>query len=65
MIDTNKLSFVANDRGLRDVLAGERDEALKYLIQSGDPVAIHRAQGRVKLVEELLAALDFVKGARG
>jgi hypothetical protein len=43
---------------LRPWLAKEREDAYKYLAGAADPVAIHRAQGKVHLVERMLDLLD-------
>ena len=64
MTDLTLLRRVADDRGLREFLAAERVEAIKYLTKAGDQVSIHRAQGRVQLVEELLAHLDKAQNLR-
>lgn len=34
-------------------LAKERDEAYKYLAEATDPVAIHRAQGKVQFIQRM------------
>jgi hypothetical protein len=43
---------------LRPWLIHERDEAYKYLVEATDTVAIHRAQGKIQLVQRMLKLLD-------
>lgn len=49
---------------LRPYLVRKREEALKYLIAQSDMAMIHRQQGRVQLVEEMLDLLDKAKNLR-
>lgn len=48
---------------LRPWLSHERDEAYKYLAEGSDPVAIHRAQGKVQLIQRMLKLLDLSQSA--
>lgn len=43
----------ANNPRLRDVIAQKRAEAIKYLTQANDPVAVYRAQGQITMLEAL------------
>lgn len=43
---------------LRPWLAKEREDAYRYLAEGVDAVAIHRAQGKVQLVERMMKMLD-------
>jgi hypothetical protein len=43
---------------LRPWLTKERDEAYKYLAEAPDPVAIHRAQGKVQFIQRMQDLLD-------
>lgn len=61
---TEALRFVSEDKGLRERLEVERQRAYKYLGSTIDLVSIHRAQGRLNLVEELLADLDTARNSR-
>jgi hypothetical protein len=47
----------ANYPALRETLTEQRAEALKYLIGAGDLVAVHRAQGRVAVLDEFIEML--------
>lgn len=47
--------------GFREWLQHERDEAYKYLINASEPFAIHRAQGKLQLLEEAVRLLDRVR----
>lgn len=46
----------------RAFLDAERERAVKELIAVTDMVLVHRAQGRVQLVERMLALLDKAQG---
>jgi hypothetical protein len=39
-------------------LERERDSAYKYLAEATDSVMLHRAQGKVLLIERMLSLLD-------
>lgn len=45
-------------------LDAERDRAIKELASATDMVNVHRAQGRMQLVERMLALLDKAKDLR-
>lgn len=49
---------------LKPWLEAERDKAYKYLTQAGDLPQIHRAQGRVQLIEVMLDLLDKSQNSR-
>jgi hypothetical protein len=62
--ELHSFARIAGDPTFRAWLEKERDAAIKYLTSAVDPVQIHRAQGRVLLVEELLSNLEKAKGLR-
>jgi hypothetical protein len=47
----------ANHPMLKEYLTKERESAVQYMAQSGDPTVIYRAQGRLALAEEMLKML--------
>lgn len=47
----------ANEPGFVAILQEERDAALKVLIQGSEPANIHRAQGRVQFLDDLLSKM--------
>ncbi len=48
----------------RAFLDAERDRAYKELAAATDMLVVHRAQGRLQLVEKMLALLDKAKDLR-
>lgn len=48
----------------RAFLDAERDRTIKELAGATDMVNVHRAQGRMQLVERMLALLDKAKDLR-
>lgn len=49
--------LAANHPLLKEFLMSERELQVKYMTQAHDPVVIHRAQGRLIQIEELLKLL--------
>lgn len=49
---------------LRPYLEKKRDDAIRFLVAQADMVQVHRQQGRVQLVEEMLELLDKSKNLR-
>jgi hypothetical protein len=56
-MDIRLLRHAGGDNALREALVAQREHWLKFLI-GGEGVAVHRAQGRVQMLDELLRALD-------
>lgn len=50
--------------GLDAWLKHEKADAVKYLVEARDPVAIHRAQGKSLFIDEMTKLLDKVKNLR-
>lgn len=48
----------------REYLETERAKGLKALVAATDMMVVHRAQGRVQLIEEMLALFDKSGGLR-
>lgn len=48
----------------RAFLDAERDRAIKDLVGATEMALVHRAQGRMQLVERMLALLDKAKDLR-
>jgi hypothetical protein len=64
MSELESFRRIAGDNPFRAWLESQRDESVKYLVNAVDPVAVHRAQGQVQLVEKMLVLLDKAKNLR-
>ena len=49
---------------LRDWLTAQRDAAFKTLTVDRDPVGLHQAQGKVQLLDRMIALLDKANESR-
>lgn len=64
MKDTEYFARVAGDNMFKQWLEKERAEAIRYLTSAGDLAMIHRAQGRVQLLDDLLTRVEAGKNLR-
>ena len=64
MKDVEYFVRIAGDNLFRQWLEKERAEAIKYLTGAAEPVALHRAQGKVQLLDDLLVRLEAAKNLR-
>lgn len=49
---------------MRDWMTAQRDLAFKTLTTDRDPVGLHQAQGKVQLLDKMIALLDKAKESR-
>lgn len=63
MNDLERFSRIP-ESALRPYLEKKREDAIRYLVAQTDMVQVHRQQGRVQLVEEMLELLDKSKNLR-
>jgi hypothetical protein len=64
MKDAEYFARVMGDNMFRKWLEKERAESIKYLTNAADLAMIHRAQGRVQLLDDLLTRVDAGKNLR-
>lgn len=60
--DLETFASILKPTQFRAWLDAERDRAVKELVAGTDMVLVHRAQGRVHLVDKMLALIDKVQG---
>lgn len=53
-----------NTPGFRQWIAAEHDEAYKYLLNAAELPIVHRAQGRLQLLDEIIKHMDKAKDLR-
>jgi hypothetical protein len=58
---TAKLARVADDNGLRQFLDAEQRDAVRFLTNANDAVAMYRSQGRAQFIEAMIKQLDAAK----
>ena len=64
MKDQDYFARISGDPLFRQWLDKERAEAIKYLVSGMDMVVVHRAQGRVQLLDDLISRLEATKNLR-
>lgn len=62
MSDLQYFARVSGDSALRAWLEQQRVGAIKYLTEATEITQIHRAQGRVRLIDEILENMAKAKG---
>jgi hypothetical protein len=56
--DTEYFARISGDNLFKQWLDKERAEAIKYLTSALDPVLIHRNQGRLQLLDEIISRVS-------
>ena len=64
MKDIEYFARISGDNLFKQWLDKERVEAIKYLTHAADLVAVHRAQGRIQLLDDLISRLEASKNLR-